>query len=84
MNEERELGFEMREEREKDWVSAIGISTKREREKERERERAFGSSSLSSVFVFGFSKSFWLIEEKFSFLHKYNEKKLLGLCYCLR
>ena len=38
MNEERELGFEMREEREKDWVSAIGISTKRERERERERE----------------------------------------------
>ena len=38
-------------------------------------ERAFGSLGLSIVFVFGFSKSFWLIEEKFSFLQKYNEKK---------
>ena len=26
------------------------------------------STSLSSVFVFGFSKSFWLMEEKFNFL----------------
>ena len=61
-------------------------------------ERAFGSLGLSIVFVFGFSKSFWLIEEKFSFLQKYNEKKgkeeklknimkkkiLLGLCSCSR
>ena len=38
-------------------------------------ERALGSQGLSIVFVFGFSKSFWLIEEKFSFLQKCNEKK---------
>ena len=36
---------------------------------------SFGSSGLSSVFVFGFSKSFWLMEEKFSILQKYNEKR---------
>ena len=57
---------EYRERRQKDWVSVIVTS--------------FGSSSLSSVFVFGFSKSFLLMEEKFSFLQKYNEKKKKKEC----
>ena len=39
------------------------------------REYTERAPGLSIVFVFGFSKSFWLIEEKFNFLQKYNEKK---------
>ena len=58
---------------------------KRDFEMREYTKRAFGSLGLSIVFVFGFSKSFWLIEEKFSFLQKYNEKKNhLGLWSCSR
>ena len=57
---------EYTERRQRDWVSMIVTS--------------FGSPGLSSVFVFGFSKSVWHMEEKFSFLQKYNEKKKKKEC----